>query len=231
MFTDVAWPKRFKVLLPAIPAKTLEGFATHIMNKYPPLLPDSFYHLYNHGIGDELIFRSHDNFQFFISRMKMHLPPVMDVFTYSLLPNHFHLVVRTKPGAVIIREFKNKKGIEYDREKHRLSDFIMTRLGHCLNSYAKSFNKVNKRMGGVFMANTKRTDLQGERGFMNAVLYAHKNAVHHGFTRKIGEWPYDGYNDLLTNRDTWLMRDEIFQRFGSREEFIRIHESLKIESK
>ncbi len=201
------------------------------MTKYPPLLPDSFYHLYNHGIGDELIFRSIDNYQFFIEKMKIHLPPVMDVFTYSLLPNHFHLVIRTKPEDVIVREFKQKKGIEYDREKHKLSDFIMIRLGHCLNSYAKAFNKVNKRMGGVFMANTKRTDMQDERGFMNAILYAHKNAVHHGYTRKIGEWLHDGYNDLLSNPETWLMRDEIFQRFGSREEFIRIHESLKIERK
>ena len=201
------------------------------MDKYPPLIPDAFYHIYNHAIGDEQIFRNRQQYAFFTGRMKQHLPPVFDVWAYSLLPNHFHLFVKTISENEIIGELERKKGVAYDEQKHDLSRFIMTRLGNCLNSYTKSVNKQQIRMGGMFMDHTKRTEVVGQNSMMNVVLYVHKNAVHHGFTRKIGEWPHDSYNEIAGDAPTWLCRAELLKLFGSVKEFVQVHQNLKIERK
>lgn len=201
------------------------------MNKYIPLLPDRVYHLYNHANGSEKVFREHDNYRFFLEKLKLHLLPVMDVYAYSLIPNHFHLVVKTKEQAAIAHEFKNKKGVNYDSKVHNLSDFIMHRVGNLLNSYTKSYNMVYRRMGSLFMANTKRTIAERLEDILTFIFYAHKNAVHHGLTGKIGEWKYDSYPDLTSCDPTFLKRDEVLSLFGSKEKFIDEHQKLKIERK
>lgn len=201
------------------------------MNKYIPLYPDTVYHLYNHANGSEKVFREFENYHFFLEKMKLHLLPVMDVYAYSLIPNHFHLVVKTKGEDAITQEFQKRKGVDFDEKIHNLSDFIMHRVGNLLNTYTKSYNKVYKRMGSLFMANTKRTTAARLEDVLTFIFYAHKNAVHHGLTKKIGEWKYDSYPELISSKPTFLKRDEVLSLFGTREQFIEEHQNLIIESK
>jgi hypothetical protein len=66
--------------------------------------------------------------------------------------------------------------------------------------------------------------LKNETTFCNFVFYIHKNAVHHGLTKNIGEWLWDGYNTLTKNLPTKLERETLFKFFGGEDGFIEFHQ-------
>lgn len=201
------------------------------MDQHLPLLPDHVYHIFNRAIGSEPLFINDENYRFFLEKMKLYLLPVLDFYTYSLMPNHFHWMVRIKSELDIIKYFEIRKKTTFDIAKHDLPDFVMDQVGNCLNAYTKAFNRTQMRKGGLFIARTKRSLAQQDSDFTSFVLYVHKNAVHHGLTKKIGEWKHDAYNEIVGVKPTFLLRDELFEWFGSRDEFVRLHRELKIDRK
>lgn len=61
-----------------------------------PIEADKFYHIYNRGVNGEVIFKSNRNFEFFLKKVKEYLIPVSEIYSYCLLPNHFHFLIRVK---------------------------------------------------------------------------------------------------------------------------------------
>lgn len=65
------------------------------------------YHVYNRCIDRQPLFRSADNYAFFLRRLDFYIRPVADILAYCLLGNHFHLCIRIKPleemGALTTR--------------------------------------------------------------------------------------------------------------------------------
>ena len=51
----------------------------------------------------------------------------------------------------------------------------------------------------------------------------HANAVHHGFCKRIEDWPHSSYHALISNAPTLLKRTELLNWFGGAEAFIRFH--------
>ena len=70
-------------------------------NQHLPLLPDNYYHLYNRAVGNERLFRSEENYRYSLRKLKEHILPVAHFWTYSLMPNHFHLLVKVREEPVI----------------------------------------------------------------------------------------------------------------------------------
>ncbi|HEX9654766.1 MAG TPA: transposase, partial [bacterium] len=53
-----------------------------------------FHHIYNRGINKERIFRSRRNYLFFLRRWDEYLGSFLDVYTYCLLPTHYHFFAK-----------------------------------------------------------------------------------------------------------------------------------------
>jgi REP element-mobilizing transposase RayT len=194
------------------------------MNKqHCPLLPGEFYHLFNRAVGSETLFRSKENYRYFLSKMKQHILPVADLFVYSLLPNHFHLLIRIKPGETIQSLYKIKKRKTFDEKQHDLPDFIMEQFSNWTNGYTKAFNKMYNRKGGLFMDYMKRSEAETDADITSFIFYVHKNAVHHGLSKKIGDWLFDSYQSILSEKPTALMREEVINWFGSKQLFVDFH--------
>ena len=193
-------------------------------NQHVPLLPGNYYHLYNRANGDDKLFRSEENYEYFIRKIKEYVLPVAHLWTYSLIPNHFHLFVKIKEDSVIEALYKIKKSKDYDPAVQLISDFIMEQFSNCLNAYAKAFNKMYNRKGALFMDYLKRSMAFDESDINSFIFYIHKNAVHHGITSKIGQWKYDGYPALISLEKTDLARQDVIDWFGSIEEFINFHD-------
>ena len=192
-------------------------------NYHIPLLPSEAYHVFSRAIGNEKLFLNEENYYFFLQKLSLHLLPVCEIYTYSLLPNHFHLLVRILPFESLIVEFERIKGKSFDDKEHSISDFVMERFSNLLNSYTKAFNKVNRRKGALFMDYLKRSSVNRDEDFTNYIFYIHKNAVHHSLATSIGSWKFDGYNSILSNSPTLLLREEVLEWFGGRERFIKFH--------
>jgi REP element-mobilizing transposase RayT len=191
---------------------------------HQPLLPSETYHLFSRAVGSEKIFIEDKNYIYFLKKLHFHTQEVADIFTYSLLPNHFHLVIRVKTFDHIARNFELVKKKKFDPLIMDISDFIMERFSNFLNCYTKSINKMYNRKGALFMDYLKRSKVEKESDFTAFVFYTHKNAVHHGYKVNIGEWKYDAYHSLISEKPTKLLRNEVLEWFGGREKFIKFHE-------
>ena len=67
------------------------------MTAQEPLCPGDFYHIYNRGNNRETIFRTAENYRFFLERYVYYIEPIAATYAYCLLPNHFHLFVGIRP--------------------------------------------------------------------------------------------------------------------------------------
>ena len=188
------------------------------------LIPDHSYHIFNRAIGNEKLFRNELNYGFFIKRMKKYIIPIAEIFSYSLLPNHFHFFLRIRPLRDIgklYRLIKKKALAEHDNKL--ISEFIMERFSNMCNSYAKSFNKVYNRKGKLFMDHLKRIEISDEGSFSKIIHYIHANAVQHGYCDRISDWKHSSYLAMLSTGKTDLLRNEVLDWFGGREGYIKFH--------
>jgi REP element-mobilizing transposase RayT len=58
--------------------------------------PSKTYHLYTHANGFENLFRTNENYRYFLERYQHFIPSIADTLAYCLMPNHLHFLVRIK---------------------------------------------------------------------------------------------------------------------------------------
>ncbi len=195
-------------------------------NKRIELLPNNYYHIYNHGNGNDNIFRRETNYTFFLERYHKYISPIADTFAYCLLPNHFHLVIRTKSTKELMEFYKNKKGKNPNKNPQgfkNLAGLNSRQFSNFFNSYAKAFNKMFDRKGSLFLDNFERNLIDTPEYYKNAIHYVHKNPVHHGFVKDVREWKYTSYESYFTERASRLKREKVIEIFENRENFMEFH--------
>ena len=192
------------------------------MDYYVPLLADNIYHITSRAVGNEKLFLNDDNYKFFLKRYDKYITAIADTFTYSLLPNHFHFLLQIKSYTELQKYYKKVKPPGKEVENWQ-PDFVMQQFSNMLNSYAKAFNKKNKRKGALFMDYMRRVEVTTDGQYSATVFYIHKNAVHHGYCKDIPGWPWSSYNAILSSAPTKLERQKVLDWFGSPEKFIEYH--------
>src|SRR5258706_1273798 len=117
-----------------------------------PLLPGKFYHLYNHAIGDENLFRHRENYLYFLQQFRKYIAPVASTFAYILLPNHFHFFIRIKSEKELMEHFHSLRDpalaevSEIDFPK-----FVIQQFSNFMNGYVKAYNKMFLRKGALVL--------------------------------------------------------------------------------
>ncbi len=167
--------------------------------KYEPIVSDSFYHIYNCGNNKEDIFVEDRNYKYFLELVKKYVIPIADIWSYCLLKNHFHLLIRTKE----------------DVESKKLSQGI----SNLFNTYAKSFNKAYRRTGSLFKDRFSRIKIEKESYLKTVIIYINTNAVHHGFVERVEDYEHSSYKALISDKETLLKRKCVIELFGEKENF------------
>ena len=109
-------------------------------------------------------------------------------------------------------------------DNDKIPEFIMEQFANWQNGYAKAFNKMFSRKGGLFMNYLRRIAIERKGQLGNTIFYIHKNPVHHGFAEKMGSWPWTSYNEYINNKP-WLVEcKEVLEWFGSLQNFIQFHQ-------
>jgi putative transposase len=101
-----------------------------------------FYHVYNRGVDRKPIFRQKENYIYFLTRIDKYLSQILDLYAYSLLKNHFHLMVR----------IKNLTNFPYPIEisESGISKIVSESFKRMFQSYAMAYNKKYNRVGTLF---------------------------------------------------------------------------------
>jgi putative transposase len=199
-------------------------------NNRIPFSPDCYYHLYNHGNGTDNIFRTDENYYYFLERYAHYINKVADTYAFCLMPNHFHFLIRMKEGEDILKlnnqGFNNLMNLTESNYDQKMSQ----QFSNFLNSYSKSYNKRYDRKGSLFLDNIKRKRVNDDVYFTRLIHYIHANPVLHGFVNKMEDWKFSSYESFLSNKNTQLKRDEVLKWFGGRDEYLKCH-SQKIEKR
>jgi REP element-mobilizing transposase RayT len=187
-----------------------------MINKLEELNPDGFYHIYNRANGDELLFKDDDNYQFFLEKFKMYVSPFVDVFSYCLMPNHFHFLVRVKTEEQIFLDFP---GLNSNQIPLKISK----QFSRLFSSYTQSFNKSFNRRGSLFMKPFKRVLVKDDKYLRKLVHYIHYNPIEAGLTSSLVDWKYSSYNSIIGNFPTLVNKDEVIEFFDDLDNFKYCH--------
>lgn len=203
------------------------------------LQPNCSYHIFNHANGFENIFTVDDNYRFYLDKYQQYILPIAETYAYCLLPNHFHLVVRIRRKEVIEEVYRNFKSTNFSKVpnfgkvensgKVEITDniieqFISKQFANLFSCYTQSFNKVNKRRGSLFLKNFRREPIENKAYFLNAVIYTHRNPVHHAFCDRYTDWSYTSFCEIKERNSQMIEVEKLLRMFGGRDSFIDLHE-------
>ncbi len=165
------------------------------MSYHAPFEPLVCYHLYNHAVGNENLFRSRENYAYFLMKYGHYAQHILDTYAFCLIPNHFHFLIQVKSyeNLKAFFEAKASSGKRVRSSNQSISNQVGQQLGNWMNAYAKAYNKKYKRRGSLFVERVRRIKVADERYFSRLLNYIHWNPVHHGFVAQPEEWAYSSY--------------------------------------
>ena len=167
------------------------------------------------------------NYFYFLAKWKEYLSSFLDVYSYCLLPNHFHFLVKVissdniPPSIVLIEKGDNiplRDSISLD-----INSVIEEKFRRLFITYSQAINKERKRTGSLFQKRFKRILVTSDEYFIWLVHYIHHNPVHHGLTENCKYWKYSSYNAIIHKRRTGIKKKEVLDWFGSLSNFIEFH--------
>lgn len=177
-----------------------------------PVTLGTFFHIYNRGNNRENIFVQPRNYAYFMDLWWKHTSPIAETWAYCLLRNHFH-------ALVFIRNREELSGQNIKEPSQYFSNFF--------NAYARGVNIATGRTGALFERPFKRIPVDSENYLIHLAVYIHQNPQKHKFIEDFRDWDYSSYPHLISNAPTRLQRDRMMDLFGSRDDFIRIHQEIQ----
>jgi len=147
------------------------------------------------GIDRGRIFFTEDDRVDLLDRLGLLAPKLGSrVYAWSLMPNHFHLLVRTGQGRI---------------------STVMRRL---LTGYAGAFNRRHRRCGHLFQNRYKSILVEEESYFLELVRYLHLNPLRAGLVRDLEEldgYRWSGHAVLMGNLAAeWQDCEFVLAQFG-----------------
>lgn len=159
--------------------------------------PGALHHIIARGIDRKKIFKDDKDRDNFLERLGAVLEETQTYcFAWALIPNHFHLLMRT--GATPIST-------------------VMRRL---LTGYAVSFNRRHRRYGHLFQNRYKSILCQEDPYLLELVRYIHLNPLRAGIVsdlRSLDKYPYCGHAVILGKRKySWQNSEYVLRLFAKK---------------
>lgn len=160
-------------------------------------VPGAIHHVIVRGLNRQDIFLNDKDRNDFLFRLEKSLAQTgCQCFAWSLLSNHFHLLIRTN--------------------ERPLGD-LMRKV---LSGYAISFNRRHQRHGYLYQNRYKSILCQEDEYLLELVRYIHLNPVRAGIVKDMAgldRYRWSGHAVLIgRRRRSWQAREEIFVRFGDK---------------
>ena len=180
------------------------------------------YHIYARGENREKVFFDERIYPFFLRLCARHIEPVADTYAYSLLPDHFHFLVRIRTEEEI-RKASEALGVSWVLEPNH-------QFGKLLDAYADVVNRALKRTGSLFEKPFGRVLVTSDVHFVHLVAYIHQNPEKQGLVESFRDWPHSSYDALLSDEPTHLKRQEVLAWFDGPAALQQFHQQTAIEA-
>lgn len=168
---------------------------------------DAIYHVYNRGNRKQEIFRETKNYLRFIARTKLYVAQSnIAVFSYCLIPNHYHLLVRQQSDLP-------------------LSHFLL----RLQTSYARYINVKYRETGHLFEQRFQACLVTDDAYLLHLVRYIHLNPAQHlrsisAAIRLARSYPWSSCAAYFGEREDPLVAHETVREFLPPDLFGKQHE-------
>lgn len=178
-----------------------------------PFVNDQFYHIYNRGSEKRTIFENQRDYQRFIKTLKYYQiegpkpqfskfpspiidkldesKKIVDIITYCLMPNHFHL---------LLKQIKD----------HGITEF----MGKLSNSYTKYYNTKHNRVGPLFQGEFKAVLIESNEQLVHISRYIHLNPIISYLVKSLDQYEWSSYMEYMRNSSKgFCSKDIILNQF------------------
>jgi len=162
----------------------------------------TLHHVMARGIEGTNIFRTDKDRNDFLDRLAAQCEvEALKVYAWALIPNHFHLLVRTGNRP------------------------LSTSMRKILTGYVVRFNRRHKRQGHLFQNRYKSIVCEEDAYLLELTRYIHLNPLRAGMVKTIRElerYPWSGHSAILgAMKREWQDTEEILMYFGKRKRSIK----------
>ncbi|WP_430933419.1 transposase [Saccharicrinis sp. 156] len=175
-----------------------------------PIQEEKFYHIWNRGNNRENLFYNNGNYEYFLRLYAEKLDDVLETYAFCLLPNHFHLLVRTK-----LFRYHSQTAANMNPVSNAFKNFFA--------AYSQAINIQQKRTGSLFQKPFKRLEVKTTKQLANLVHYIHINPQKHGICGDFRYYPWSSYERMLKNKPSKLKKEEVVTWFGHSDNYLRYH--------
>ena len=157
--------------------------------------PGVLHHVMGRGIEKRNIFLNDTDRHDFIERLTaLSNDGAMDIYAWALLPNHFHLLCRTRSRP------------------------LSSSMRKLLTGYVVNFNRRHRRYGHLFQNRYKSIVCQEDRYFKELVRYIHLNLLRAGLVddlAHLAQSPWSGHSAVLGfYKFPWQDTGYVLSHFG-----------------
>lgn len=178
--------------------------------------PDNFYHVYNRGVAKQPVFMDSADKANFMAIIERHLNPDnhsvksdglpyrkfndnVELVSYCLMGNHFHLLVYLKNEATTFGIF----------------------MQSVLTAYTMYFNKRHGRVGTLFQGVFKASRILNDTYLLHITRYIHMNP------RTYRTYYYSSLREYLGKRETtWLSHSRVLSLFSGAGDYLTFLEDF-----
>jgi len=158
--------------------------------------PGLLQHVMARGIERRKLFRDDKDRKSFLDRLADILEETQtQCYAWALIPNHFHLLLRTGPTPL---------------------SKVMRRL---MTGYAVTFNKRHKRSGHLFQNRYKSIICEEDPYLLELIRYIHLNPLRAGIVndlKELDKYRWTGHSAILSHRRNPLLPEVRSQKSGMR---------------
>ncbi len=155
--------------------------------------PGAWYHVLNRGRRKEKVFFQESDYLMFMDILEESTDVFnLEVHAYSLIPNHYHLLIRTPDGN------------------------LSRIMRHINGSYTQKINRRYGLEGSLFKGRFKSILVEEETYLLELIRYIHRNPLKAGLEKKLGEhrWTsHYSYNDVK-KKPGWLKTENVLRYFS-----------------
>lgn len=192
-----------------------------MINYRAKLQPNKVYHIFNHAVGNEHLFRNEKNYYFFLEKYFEYISPIAYTYAYCLMPNHFHFLLKIKPESLLKKSgiFEMSKSLKNNLSD--ISNILSKQFKNLFRSYTGSYDKIYERRGTLLEPRFKRLLVDSKEYFINAMNYIHQNPIHHSFVDNIEDWKFSSFTNFYSDNDSKLQLETVYKLFENKTDFIK----------
>jgi putative transposase len=190
------------------------------------------YHIYNQGNNRQKIYFSHENYLYFLNKIRKHIFPHADILAWCLMPNHFHLMIYVHDVEINNNDCDNG-GATLSRTPITACTNINKSIGILLASDTRAINIQEKRTGSLFRYKAKAECLTKFQGVTPSFFgtqinvripekeypimfwnYIHNNPVTAKIVNRAEDYIYSSCRDFIGLRTGKLINKNRAKEFG-----------------